>query len=48
MHMKPRNMPISLGLIHSSVADPDPFDTDPDPVFQFDTDPDPYCFQAVM
>jgi hypothetical protein len=30
-----------------SVADPDPFDTDPafhfvtDPAFQFDTDPDP-------
>ncbi len=24
----------------SSVADPDPFDTDPDPAFQFDMDPD--------
>ncbi len=24
-----------------SVADPDPFDTDPDPAFHFDTDPDP-------
>jgi hypothetical protein len=26
---------------YSSVADPDPFDTDPDPAFHFDTDPDP-------
>jgi hypothetical protein len=25
----------------SSVADPDPFDTDTDPAFHFDTDPDP-------
>jgi hypothetical protein len=25
----------------SSVADPDHFDTDPDPGFHFDTDPDP-------
>jgi hypothetical protein len=25
----------------SSDADPDPFDTDPDPAFHFDTDPDP-------
>jgi hypothetical protein len=25
----------------SSVADPKPFDTDPDPAFHFDTDPDP-------
>ncbi len=24
-----------------SVADPDPFDTDPNPAFHFDTDPDP-------
>ncbi len=24
-----------------SVADPDPFDTDPDPAFHFGTDPDP-------
>ncbi len=24
-----------------SVADPDPFDADPDPAFRFDTDPDP-------
>jgi hypothetical protein len=24
-----------------SVADPDPFDTDPDTAFQSDTDPDP-------
>jgi hypothetical protein len=28
-----------------SVADPDPFDTDTDPVFNFDTDPDP-AFQS--
>jgi hypothetical protein len=26
-----------------SVADPDPFDTDPDPALHFNTDPDP-CF----
>jgi hypothetical protein len=25
----------------NSVADPDPFDTDPDPAFHFDTDTDP-------
>ncbi len=25
----------------SSVADPDPFDTDPDLPFHFDTDPNP-------
>ncbi len=41
-----------------SVADPDHFDTDPDPTFYFDTepdptfhfgsDPDPYCFKEVM
>jgi hypothetical protein len=41
-------------IVVPSVADPDPFDTDPDPAchfdtdpdpaFQFDTDPDPYCF----
>jgi hypothetical protein len=40
------------------VADLDPFDTDPDPVFHFDTDPDPasqsntdpdpYRFKEVM
>jgi hypothetical protein len=30
--------PFFLGV---SVADPDPFDTDPDPAFHFDTDPDP-------
>ncbi len=29
----------------ASVADPDPFDTDPDPAFHFDTDPDP-AFQS--
>ncbi len=27
-------------LLKTSVADPDPFDTDPDPAFHFDTDPD--------
>jgi hypothetical protein len=43
-----------------SVADPDPFDTDPDPAchfdtgpdpvpaFQFDPDPDSYRFKEVM
>jgi hypothetical protein len=29
----------------TSVADPDPIDTDPDPAFHFDTDPDP-AFQS--
>jgi hypothetical protein len=33
-------------LPDSSVADPDPFDQDPDPVFHFDTDPDP-AFQFI-
>ncbi len=43
---------------NDSVADPDPFDTNPDPAFysdtgpdpafQFDTDPDPYRFKQVM
>ncbi len=28
-----------------SVADPDPFDTDPDSAFHFNTDPDP-AFQS--
>ncbi len=47
--------PLTVG---NSVADPDPFDpdpdpafhfdTNPDPVFQFDTDPDPYHFREVM
>jgi hypothetical protein len=41
----------------SSVADPDPFDTKPDPdtaghfdkdpAFRFDTDPDPYHFKRL-
>jgi hypothetical protein len=41
----------------TSVADSDPFDTDPDPAFHFntdpdlafqsDTDPDPYRFKEV-
>ncbi len=35
-------------LVSSSVADPDPFDTDPDPAFLFDADPDPYSFKEVM
>jgi hypothetical protein len=26
-------------VVYSSVADPDLFDTDPDPPFHFDTDP---------
>jgi hypothetical protein len=30
-----------------SVADPDPFDTDPEPAFHFDTDTD-YAFQFDM
>ncbi len=33
------------------VTDPDPdfhFDTDPDPAFQFGTDPDPCRFKQVM
>jgi hypothetical protein len=34
--------------VKNSVADPDPFDTDPDPAFDFDTDPDPYRFKEVM
>jgi hypothetical protein len=44
--------------VEASIADPDPFDTDPDPAFhfdtgpdpafQFDTDPDPYRFKEVM
>jgi hypothetical protein len=38
----------------SSVADPGPFDTDPDPAFQsdpdhaFQSDPDPERFKEVM
>ncbi len=28
-------------VLKVGVADPDPFDTDPDPAFQFHTDPDP-------
>ncbi len=31
----------------SSVADTDPFDTDPDPAFQFVTDPDPTFFIRI-
>ncbi len=31
-----------------SVADPDPFDTDPDPAFHFDTDPDPILLSNLI
>jgi hypothetical protein len=31
----------NLATSQTSVADPGPFDTDPDPAFQFDMDPDP-------
>ncbi len=30
-----------LNMLQSSLADPDPFDTETDPAFHFDTDPDP-------
>ncbi len=30
-----------IGVVGSSIADPDHFDTDPDPAFHFDTNPDP-------
>ncbi len=33
-------------ILYISNADPDPFDTDPDPAFHFDTDP--YRFKEVM
>jgi hypothetical protein len=33
--------------MYTSVADPDPFDTDPDPAFHFDTDLDP-AFQLIL
>jgi hypothetical protein len=29
----------SFNIVSCSVADPDPFDTDPDPAFHFDPDP---------
>ncbi len=32
---------VSILRLRSSVADPDPFDPDPDNAFHFDTDPDP-------
>ncbi len=35
-------------MILTSVADPDPFGTDPDPAFHFDTDLYPYRFKKVM
>ena len=31
-------------LNHSSVTDPERFDSDPDPTFQADADPDPKMF----
>ncbi len=37
-----------VGIYKSSVADPDPFDMDPNPDFRFDTDPDLYRFKEVM
>jgi hypothetical protein len=37
---------LSQCVVLGSVADPDPFDTDPDPAFLFHTDPDP-AFQFV-
>ncbi len=41
--MKPLEPPILVtdNIFLSIVADPDPFDTDPDPALHFDTDPDP-------
>jgi hypothetical protein len=36
------------GCKQTSVADPDPFDTDPEPAFHFDTDPDPALDKEVM
>jgi hypothetical protein len=38
----------SMCLSVTSVADPDPFDTDPDPAFYFYADPDPYHFEEAM
>ncbi len=35
------NLKPSAILLPISVADPDPFDTDPDPAFNCDTNPDP-------
>jgi hypothetical protein len=37
----------SVTAAATSVADPDPFDTNPDPAFHFDTDQDP-AFQFDM
>jgi hypothetical protein len=33
--------------MYTSVANPDPFDMDPDPAFHFDADPDP-AFQSDL
>jgi hypothetical protein len=38
-------LPTVMLVQSSSVADPDHFDTDPDPTFDFETDPDPLCFK---
>jgi hypothetical protein len=38
---KEQGLPELFFILQSSVADPDPFDPDPDPAFHFDTDPDP-------
>jgi hypothetical protein len=35
---------VSARILTNSVADPDTFDTDPNPVFHFDTDPNPAFF----
>ncbi len=42
-HVNKSEIKVDFKLSHleSSVADPDPFDTDPDPAFRFDSDPDP-------
>jgi hypothetical protein len=32
----------------TSVTNPDPFDTDPDPAFKFVTNPDPYHCKEVV
>jgi hypothetical protein len=44
LHDKAKKVGWSSGGM-TSVAEPDPFDTDPDPAFQFDTDPNP-AFQS--
>ncbi len=39
--VKPPSLILVTWEVIYSVADPDPFDTDPDPAFHFDTDLDP-------